>query len=418
MFLLAIVPVWAQVEKYSTPTELDATWTEINEPVASYKGDLHLAGQSKVDFDLKNTTSTTNSNYSYLITISVRDQYGNTKVSGKYKFVCDYRGNKTWQNNNTGALLQSGDAASGSLSLTNGATGDYLHIAIARISGSGTLRSILTKVTSTTTRYDLYDDLPLFGTDNSATPTSNRIKDHVAPIDVYVHRTLIGQGAWSTLCLPFNLSHEQVIRSLGDNIVYSQFDNVDLAKGVVNFKSTIGGMVAGKPYLIQNNGPTINKFFADNVTFTRADVDYANQYGRKGANVSQGYYFVGLLEPTQVNLNEPVYNPNGRAVYVANPTVEGGDQELKRLTPDGTMRAFRAYLVYPQTAGVQGQTNDLRFISLDDALSDVTSITQVGVDGQAVSNRIYDLSGRFVGVDADQLSPGIYVRNGVKFAVN
>lgn len=413
VFLAAALPVAAQVENQNQPTVLDATWTEAQSSEASSDGDLHLSGQSTVDYTVKNT-SNNSGNYTYRTTIEVRNSAGQTKAVKYYKCAHTWGGTETWtvsDDNSTYTYLGTGQTVNGSLSLPNGATGDYLYMSISLISGSGSVSVILTVLTSTSTRYDLYDHLPLFGTDTGATPTSNRIKDHNQIIDVYVHRTIVGNGTWGTLCLPFDMTDAQVKKSLGDDVVYSEFRDVDLTRKHINFASTHGGMQAGKPYLIQNNGTTIDNFFADDVTFTQASVQAANN-DRKSAVESNGYYFVGLLEPTQVNTAEPTYNPGGRAVYIANPDADG-KQELKRLSATGTIKAFRAYLVFPQ-ASAGAKPSDM-MIALDEMLDTPTAIGEVRVDGQTVSNRIYDLSGRYVGSDVSRLSKGVYVRDGKKF---
>lgn len=415
VFLAATLPLAAQVETQNQPTVLDATWTETDAVEAQSAGDLHLAGQSTVDYTIKdNTRNAPNANYSYTTTVEIRSQSGQTKNRMYYKVAHSW-GTTTWQASSDGqnyADAGTGQAINSALTIPNGETGDYLYMRIDNTWGYPTPSVILTVLTSTSTRYDLYDHLPLFGEDTGAQPTSNRIKDHEAIIDVYVHRTIMGGGTWGTLCLPFDMTDAQVKKSLGDNVVYSEFSNVDLDKKHINFYSTTGGMKAGKPYLIQNNGATIDNFFADDVTFTKASVQAANS-ARKSDIEHQGYYFVGLLEPTQVNAAEPAYNPKGRAVYIANPSAEGGEQMLKRLSATGTIKAFRAYLVFPEeTSGAK--PGSMR-IALDDLLDEPTAIGEVRVDGQAVSNRIYDLDGRFVGTDAGRLPKGVYVRGGKKF---
>ncbi|MCF0235305.1 MAG: hypothetical protein HUK09_01055 [Bacteroidaceae bacterium] len=424
MLLLSFLPSQAQVERWNSTT-LDHTWTN-NLGAGVNSGDLRINKRSDVKFTMKNASTVLGESYSYRIDFDVHGADGSVKSSSSYVYSYDVDSNTgSWtafnKSNGNYSYLGAGETWDGLVRLSNGAAGDYLTMSVNSMSEpvptSGAEKVILTSLVSLTYYYDFYDYLPLFGSDTTEPPTSNRVKDHAAPIDVNVNRSIAGGGAWSTLSLPFDLTHEQVLKGLGANVVYAEFKDVDLEKGYVNFASTTNGMKAGQPYLIQNNGNAVDKIFLTDVVIKRNDV-LAAKNNRKSTAESHGYYFVGLLEPTQVNLKEPTYNPNGRAVYVANPTVEGAKQELKRLTSDGTMKAYRAYLVYPQTASVQGQSGEMRFINFDNALNDVTSIEQVGVDGQAVSNRIYDLNGRYVGVDADQLSAGIYVRNGVKFAVN
>ena len=419
----------AQVERPGETTVLDATWTEISAPSATSDGDLHLAGNSVINFTIKDITKS-NKSYSYIATLEVRSANNTVKGTKYYKVNRDKNGNITWKVRDTKSgntydwkdvTDVTDNSVKGSITVSDGATGDYLYMAI-----SGTDRSwsknevILTALSSTTKRYDIYDHVGLFGNDTEADIKSNRIKDHKAPIDVYVHRTIAGGGAWSTLCLPFDLTDFKVKKAFGDDIVYAEFDHVNLTKKEIHFKSTTGGMKAGQPYLIKNSKATIDNFFADDVTFTKTGIETINNNGRKSTKESEGYYYVGLLEPTKVNNNgDSTYNFNNRAVYIANPD-EDGVQKLKKLSTNGTIKAFRAYLYFPVSNNEfeAGDKESSLFLSLDDILDGgITGVDKITVDGKPVNNNIYNLNGQLVGTDASVLPQGIYVRNGKKFVI-
>lgn len=418
----------AQVERPGETTVLDATWTEISAPSATSDGDLHLAGQSTINFTIQDKG--TGLYYKYIATLEVHDKDGKVKAKAKkyYKISSVLGLGYKWEEsvdkkNWTEIKNISNKSTTGSITIENGETGDYLYMAI---NGEGGFLSknevILTALSSTTNRYDIYDHVGLFGEDTGtaeADIVSNRIKDHNAPIDVYVHRTIAGDGAWSTLCLPFDLTHFNVQKAFGDDIVYAEFDRVDLTKKEIHFKSTTGGMTAGQPYLIKNSKATIDNFFADDVTFTKTDIENLNKSGRKSTNENEGYYYVGLLEPTKVNnYGDATYNPNNRAVYIANP--DNGVQKLKRLSTDGTIKAFRAYLYFPESNNEfeAGAKESSLFLSLDDILDGgITGVDKITVDGKPVNNNIYNLNGQLVGTDASVLPQGIYVRNGKKFVI-
>ena len=411
----------AQVERPGQTTVLDAKWTEISEPSATSDGDLHLAGQSTINFTIQDKG--TGRNYTYIATLEVRGKDGKAKATKYYKisydthlFFSKYKWEESDDKTNWTEIKNISDkSTTGSITIENGATGDYLYMEI-----SGTGEVILTALSSTTKRYDIYDDVRLFGEDTGTDIKSNRMKDHNDPIDVYVHRTIAGGGSWSTLCLPFDLTHFKVQKAFGDDIVYAEFDRVDLTKKEIHFKSTTGGMKAGQPYLIQNRKATIDNFFADDVTFTKTDIEDLNKNGRKSTKESEGYYYVGLLEPTKVNNNgDATYNSDNRAVYIANPD-EDGVQKLKKLSPDGSIKDFRAYLYFPVSNNEfeAGAKESSLFLSLDDILDGgITGVDKITVDGKPVNNNIYNLNGQLVGTDASVLPQGIYVRNGKKFVI-
>lgn len=421
----------AQVERPGETTVLDATWTEVHKPSATSDGDLHLAGNSVINFTIKDITKS-NYPYSYIATLEVRSTSNTVKGTKYYQVNRDRKGNITWKVSDTKSVNIWGttydwkdvtdvtdNSVKGSITVSDGATGDYLYMAI---SAQSTGEVILTALSSTTNRYDIYDHVGLFGEDTGTAEAdikSNRIKDHNAPIDVYVHRTIAGDGAWSTLCLPFDLTDFKVKKAFGDEIVYAEFDHVDLTKKEIHFKSTKEGMKAGKPYLIQNKSKAIDNFFADDVTFTKTGIESINKSGRKSKE-SEGYYYVGLLEPTQVNNGrDATYNSYNRAVYIANPDNDGV-QKLKKLSTDGIIKAFRAYLYFPVSNNEfeAGAKESSLFLSLDDILDGgITGVDKITVDGKPVNNNIYNLNGQLVGTDASVLPQGIYVRNGKKFVI-
>lgn len=412
----------AQVERPGQTTVLDATWTEISEPSATSDGDLHLAGQSTINFTIQDKG--TGFAYTYTATLEVRGKDGKVKATKYYQisyvkhlFSSEYKWEESVDKKNWTEIKNISDkSTTGSITIEKGETGDYLYMEI-----SGTGEVILTALSSTTTRYDIYDHVGLFGEDTgTADIKSNRIKDHNDPIDVYVHRTIAGGGAWSTLCLPFDLTHFKVQKAFGDDdIVYAEFDHVDLTKKEIHFQSTKEGMKAGQPYLIKNSKATIDNFFADDVTFTKTGIETINNNGRKSKE-SEGYYYVGLLEPTKVNnYGDATYNPNNRAVYIANPDNDGV-QKLKILSTNGTIKAFRAYLYFPVSNNEieAGAKESSLFLSLDDILDGgITGVDKITVDGKPVNNNIYNLNGQLVGTDASVLPQGIYVRNGKKFVI-
>lgn len=413
----------AQVERPGQTTVLDATWTEISEPSATSDGDLHLAGQSTINFTIQDKG--TGLKYTYIATLEVRGKDGKVKATKYYQISYGVISGYKWEESDdkrnwTEIKNISNKSTTGSITIEKGETGDYLYMAI---SGTDSFWSknevILTALSSTTKRYDIYDHVGLFGNDTEADINSNRMKDHDDPIDVYVHRTIAGGGAWSTLCLPFDLTHFKVQKAFGDDIVYAEFDRVDLTKKEIHFKSTTGGMKAGQPYLIQNSKATIDNFFADDVTFTKTGIETINNNGRKSKE-SEGYYYVGLLEPTQVNNSgDATYNPYNRAVYIANPDNDGV-QKLKKLSTDGIIKAFRAYLYFPVSNNEfeAGAKESSLFLSLDDILDGgITGVDKITVDGKPVNNNIYNLNGQLVGTDASVLPQGIYVRNGKKFVI-
>lgn len=494
--MLAAYTVKAQVETNPAHSDLDATWSEKEATSAQSEAELFLYGKSEVHFTLKNTSpeknndGSDNTNCSYAVILQVKNG-NNVKGSAIYGVIRNSSGTKIYpitidsytdRSRNTNRTVRyykyvssevvNGDEIEGTIQIDNGADDDYLWmelIATSRIGtlsaytgvtesarstlfgttysysgqnevsfGSGSVGSILSKLSTSTTRYDIYDDKPLFTKDGEnttitdpeqvkATIQSNRIVDHSSAISVYVHRSL-KKGTWGTLCLPFNVTVANMknANALGNDVVIAEFDNVDLDNNIVNFKSITSSttiLQAGKPYLIYYNGEDKNEFFAPHVTFTQSGVRAANAFAsRKSAKTDKGYYFEGLLEPYGTKYENTTSEAEALSgdktiVYIANPTEGSTEQHLKKLSANGSMKAFRAYLVYP-ASGASAAAKGNGVIDVDGALNGgTTAVTKVTVDGKQVSNNIYNLNGQFVGVDAGNLPAGIYVRGGKKFVV-
>lgn len=467
--VLAANTTLAQVETNPAHSNLDATWTEIDETSAQSDNELFLYGKSTVHFTVKNTSLLTSGNVYYVTTIEVKSKSGSAKGHAYYYFTrTGSNGNYTsafypaytqngngrtavyaregsngrvttyYYNPNEGTI---GETLDGTIDLSNGADDDYIDMRILDVysllgykqGGRGSV--ILSKLSTSTTRYDIYDDKPLFtktGENTSvtapdqilATIQSNRIVDHSSAISVYVHRSL-KSGAWGSFCLPFDVAVANMknANALGHDAVIAEFDNVDLEHNIINFKSISSStftLKAGKPYLIQYNGEDKNEFFAPHVTFKKSEVEKANAFSARKSKTDKGYYFTALLEPygsKYGNTTSETVGEGNVIVYVSGSKDAEGKQRLKKLSEDGNLKAFRAYLVYPRSSAVAA-AKGMDFIDIDHALNGgTTAVTKVAVDGKLVNNDIYDLNGKYVGSDASNLPTGIYVRGGKKFVV-
>lgn len=311
-------------------------------------------------------------------------------------------------------------------------TSNNIYLYLAEPADYNTIQNELSELSSTTTRYDIYDDKPLWKKDNedltSATAyQSNRMdaKAHDDEISVYVHRSM-KKGTWTTLCLPFDISVANLKNenALGYDVKISEFEGVDLTNDIVNFKSideNTTTLQAGKPYLIYYNGEDKSSFFAPHVTFNYTSATDQTALtalsNRKSTTTSNGYYYTGVLEPLTNDATVTTEQLDGGCiVYIAAPAEGSTEQHLKKLKEGGKIKAFRAYLYYPKS-GATNAAQGKGIISIDSELNDPTAITKVMVDGKQVSNRIYNLRGQCVGTEPGQLPAGVYVRNGKKFVV-
>lgn len=220
--------------------------------------------------------------------------------------------------------------------------------------------------------------------------TFNESEPNVIETAPYANVTLIrplSANNWNTICLPFNISQEQIAESFGTKTKVVKFDQVG-ADNTVKFVSATT-IEAGVPYLIKPTAvaPTDGyKFYNVSVTATESKVE-----GNDGE-----IQFVGLLAAKDIT--------EGGRVTAAGVT-SGGKIALAKLGT--TMKPFRAYFVFPSVQAVEscrimvdGEETDIKIVTDDSSLSTTDTYT---IGGQRV--------------DGDNLDKGVYIRGGRKFVV-
>lgn len=220
--------------------------------------------------------------------------------------------------------------------------------------------------------------------------TFNESEQNVIETAPYANVTLIrplSANNWNTICLPFNISQEQIAESFGTKTKVVKFDQVG-AENTVKFVSATT-IEAGVPYLIKPTAvaPTDGyKFYNVSVTATESKVE-----GNDGE-----IRFVGLLAAKDIT--------EGGRVTAAGVT-SGGKIALAKLGT--TMKPFRAYFVFPSVQAVEscrimvdGEETGIKIVTDDSSLSTTDTYT---IGGQRV--------------DGDNLDKGVYIRGGRKIVV-
>lgn len=220
--------------------------------------------------------------------------------------------------------------------------------------------------------------------------TFNESEQNVIETAPYANVTLIrplSANNWNTICLPFNISQEQIAESFGTKTKVVKFDQVG-ADNTVKFVSATT-IEAGVPYLIKPTAvaPTDGyKFYNVSVTATESKVE-----GNDGE-----IQFVGLLAAKDIT--------EGGTVTAAGVTSGGKIAMAKSGT---TMKPFRAYFVFPSVQAVEscrimvdGEETGIKIVTDDSSLSTTDTYT---IGGQRV--------------DGDNLDKGVYIRGGRKFVV-
>lgn len=219
--------------------------------------------------------------------------------------------------------------------------------------------------------------------DENADDTETKIKDNNGKtVDVKLTRSLKA-GLWNTICLPFDVTAEQVesVLKATDNI--KEFDKEDKATATIFFKPATE-MKAGVPYLIK---PTED---ATVLNFKGVTINNVDELSRINGN---DYCICGVFGKYTMKTNgtELFLNAAGKFVAPAAAT--------------NTMKGFRAYFMVPSGASAAAIN-----INID---GETTGINNIETEA-TVNGKVYNLNGQYVGNSLNGLKKGIYVVNGKK----
>ncbi len=147
---------------------------------------------------------------------------------------------------------------------------------------------------------------------------------------IIINRTLYKDGYFNTLCLPFDLTEEQIAASeLAECELYSfgsaEYTGTTLKLGIVEETS----IVAGKPYLIRwtTAGPDIAALNFSNVTIAASEgtevaangVKFVGTIGRTTLPKSENYLFLGAQDVLKWSASTDASSMKGfRAYFIVN----------------------------------------------------------------------------------------------------
>lgn len=219
--------------------------------------------------------------------------------------------------------------------------------------------------------------------EEDADDTNTKIeKNNGKTQDVILTRSLKA-GAWNTICLPFDVTAEQVESVLKATGNVKEFDKEDKATATIFFKPATE-MKAGVPYLIK---PTED---ATVLNFKDVTINNVDELSRINGN---DYCICGVFGKYTMKTNgtELFLNAAGKFVAPAAAT--------------NTMKGFRAYFMVPSGASAAAIN-----INID---GETTGINNIETNA-AVNGKVYNLNGQYVGNSLNGLKKGIYVVNGKK----
>lgn len=200
-------------------------------------------------------------------------------------------------------------------------------------------------------------------------------------IDVKLARTLTA-GVWNTICLPFDVTAEQIANVLKSEGNVKEYGSEDASKQTIYFKDATT-MKAGVPYLIK---PTED---AKELVFKGVTIKNVDAVDRM---VGDKYNMCGVFGKYAMNTNgtELFLKTDGKFYVPA----EGKE----------TMKGFRAYFLVPKNTAAA---------ALNLSFGDATGINGVAADAEK-NVKVYNVNGQYVGTSLEALPKGLYIVGGKK----
>lgn len=225
--------------------------------------------------------------------------------------------------------------------------------------------------------------------------TSDNISDVIsANADKVVTVTLkrsISKDYLNTVCLPFALSADQVAEVFGKGSVVSDYTSV--TGTVMNF-TPVTEMAANHPYIVDATETFTSKNIAG-VTL-KTIVKDENSVGFTNAEETFLAYYVG--SPSIYTFTSVA----GDQLFL------GKDGKLYRPNAEGAkLKGMRAYFE------VLGGTGNEAKVNIGGGLSSIDKL----MNGEAMTGKVYNLNGQYVGNTLDGLAKGLYIMNGKKYIV-
>ena len=205
-------------------------------------------------------------------------------------------------------------------------------------------------------------------------------------VNVTLKRT-ISDIYLNPFCVPFDMTADQITAVFGEGSVVSAFTSV--TGKVMNFEK-VATITAGQPYIVQATKAS-----------TEISLDKVEMKLEPGSNVEQksselSMSFNGIVSPYTFKKNdgtELFLDKNGNLRY---PSTVGSQ-----------MKGMRAYFEVLDGTGNEAKVN------IGGGLSSIDKL----MNGEAMTGKVYNLNGQYVGNTLDGLAKGLYIMNGKKYVV-
>lgn len=226
------------------------------------------------------------------------------------------------------------------------------------------------------------------------------------PVIAKVKRS-IKAGQWSTICLPFAMTSDQLTEAFGDGVALAEFTDYEVEDG--NYAEPSGitlqftklaetaGTVANNPYLIK---VTKDITYADGFTVKNVTLD-----PRNNARVS--------ITKEDDDLN--AYTIHFFAYLIKSKLPKNSffiseSKFYKVTTSDKYIKGFRAGFRLTNIGPAFAKPMSI------DIDGEATSIIEIKANEKTLTDGVYTINGQYVGknVDSNTLPKGVYIINGKK----
>lgn len=223
---------------------------------------------------------------------------------------------------------------------------------------------------------------------------SNNIVEEAKNVNVTLKRTLVGDGDWNTLCVPFSLTEAQTKAAFGADVELRELESV--AGNTLTFKK-VNSVTADVPCLIKLS----EAYAKDTYTFTGVNTVAAKVDDFGSEKVNAAISFIGIYSSKDVT----EWATEGKD-YVA---YLGANNTFFKAKAGTKMKAFRAFFVIPENTPASAVKAVID--------GNATGIEDLVIDGVKANGRVYNLNGQYVGNSLNGLQSGIYIQNGKKIVI-
>lgn len=227
--------------------------------------------------------------------------------------------------------------------------------------------------------------------DETSDNISTVISDNAGrTVNVTLKRS-ISKDYLNTVCLPFDLSAEKIAEVFGEGSVVSDYTSV--TGTVMNF-TPVTEMVANHPYIVN----ATETFDTKNIAGVTLKTIAGNENKIEFENTEKTFLADFVGSPL---IHEFTYT-DGSELFL------GKDGKLYRPNAKGDkMKGMRAYFEVVDYTGTEAKVN------IGGGLSSIDKL----MNGEAMTGKVYNLNGQYVGNTLDGLAKGLYIMNGKKYVV-